>query len=446
VPYIQNTHDDQTEMLKAIGMNSIKELFDSIPESLRLKGDLNLPEGLSEMEAFQKLNELHDKNRSAAQNPFFLGAGIYHHFIPSLVDHLSGRSEFVTAYTPYQPEVSQGSLQAFFEYQTAICMLTGLEVSNASMYDGATALAEAALMAIDGTRRKQILVSSGVHPEYRKVLKTYLNYLDIEIIEIPCSNGASSFDDIENTISEKSAALILQSPNFFGTIEDLGKAANMAKKHGALSIATVDPISLSVLKPPGELGIDIATGEGQGLGIPLSFGGPGFGFLAARKERIRRLPGRVVGQTTDLDGKPAYVLTFQTREQHIRRERATSNICTNHALMALRSVIYLFAMGRTGFKKLGDIIADRSHKAAEKISAIDGYDLPFAGPFFKEFVVRCPRPASEVNSMLLEKGVIGGYELGKDYPDMENVMLFCVTEMNSSKEIDLLAELLGGIK
>lgn len=429
-------------MLAAIGAQRIEELFSNIPESIRFKGELDLPGTASELEVRQRLSELGAGNQPATRRPFFLGAGIYHHFIPSLVDHLAGRAEFVTAYTPYQPELSQGALQAFFEYQTMICMLTGLDISNASMYDGASALAEAALMAVDGTRRKEILVSKAVHPEYREVLKTYLSHLDVEVIEVECSQGVTPVKEIEKCLSENTAALLLQNPNFFGVLEDVEAAASLAKGAGALSVVSADPISLSVIRSPGECGADIATGEGQGLGIPMSFGGPGFGFLACRMERVRRLPGRIVGQTVDREGKPAYVLTFQTREQHIRRERATSNICTNHALMALRAVVYLSAFGRQGFRKLGEAIVAGSHAARERITSLDGFEAAFEAPFFTEFAVRCPKPAKEVNAHLLKEGITGGYELGRDYPGMEDLMLFCVTETTADEDVDRLIEAL----
>lgn len=446
MPYIQNTKKDQAEMLNIIGVKEIEDLYRSIPESIRFKGELNLPEGLSELEVKGQIDSMGARNRAAGQRPFFLGAGIYHHFIPSLVDHLAGRAEFVTAYTPYQPELSQGALQAFFEYQTMICMLTGLDISNASMYDGASALAEAALMAIDGTRRREVWVSRAVHPEYRTVLKTYLQHLDVQVREIPCEGGLTALDDLENNLTETSAAVLLQNPNFFGAIEDVETAASLARKHGALSIVSADPVSLSILKPPGEMGVDIAVGEGQGLGVPMSFGGPGFGFLACRMDRIRRLPGRVVGQTVDKEGRPAYVLTFQTREQHIRRERATSNICTNHALIAIRALVYLSALGRSGFEKLGKIVTAKAHGAAEKIEAVEGFSLAYNAPFFKEFTLRCPCPASKINAALLQNDIIGGYELGKDYPGMENMMLLCVTEMTGHEHVDQLVEVLRGLK
>lgn len=446
MPYIQNTESDQTEMLKQIGVDRLEDLFDSIPESLRSKKALDLPDGLTELEVRDRVAQLGARNQRFDGKPFFLGAGIYRHFIPSLVDQLAARSEFVTAYTPYQPELSQGALQIFFEYQTMICMLTGLGLSNASMYDGASALAEAALMAIDGKRKKEIVVSDAVHPEFRRVLHTYLRHLDAKIIEVPCTDGRTSPDALKQNLSSETAAVIVQNPNFFGLIENVKGAASLAHQNDALAIASVDPISLSILKSPGELGVDIATGEGQALGVPMSFGGPGFGFLACREERVRRIPGRVVGQTVDQAGKPAYVLTFQTREQHIRRERATSNICTNHALMAIRGVIYLTALGRTGFKKLGEIILAKAHKAAERIAEVPGFDLVHDAAFFKEFVVQCPQPAARINAALLEAGIVGGYDLGLVDPSMGKNMLFCVTETTTDAHVDLLIDALKTIK
>jgi glycine dehydrogenase subunit 1 len=431
-------------MLTVIGVQDMEELFASIPDSIRFKGSLKLPEGLSEMEVTQRIKELGSRNRPATDMPFFLGAGSYRHFIPALVSHLAHRSEFVTAYTPYQPELSQGALQAIFEYQTMICMLTGFDISNASMYDGASAFAEAGLMAVDGTGRKRIMVSQTVHPEYREVLKAYFNYLGVEIIEIPFAHGRTDLKTIDPKAMKGSAALLFQHPNFFGCLEEVEALADLARKNGALSIVSVDPISLSILNPPARYGTDIATGEGQSLGVPMSFGGPGFGFLACHMDRVRRLPGRIVGQTLDGRGRPAYVLTFQAREQHIRRERATSNICTNHALNALRALVYLAALGRTGFRKLGETITAKSHQAAKTLAALKGYELIFETPFFKEFAVRCPCSAHKINAALLENQIIGGYELGNDYPGMDDVMLLCVTEMTQSRDVNRLAEILKG--
>jgi len=444
--YIQNTDEDRALMLNTIGARSVEELFEDIPASIRWTGDFDIPEALSEIELSDEINRLVLKNITSSCRPSFLGAGIYRHFVPELVNHLAGRSEFVTAYTPYQPEASQGALQAFFEYQTMVCMLTGLDISNASMYDGATALAESALMAIDLKRKKKIVVSAAVHPEYRQVLATYLRHTGVEIVEIPAEKGITPVGAVLDALEgQGAAALLIQSPNFFGCIEDVKSLTTAAEAAGAFSAVSVDPISLSVLEAPGKQGAHIVTGEGQALGTPMSFGGPGFGFMTARSEFIRRLPGRIVGQTEDKAGRQAYVLTFQTREQHIRRARATSNICTNHALVALRAVVYLSALGRTGFAKLGRLVAAKSHRAAEAIIALPGYEAAFAAPFFKEFTIRCPRPAAEVNRILLEKGIVGGYEAGRDYQGCEHDMIVAVTEMTTDHELNLLIDALKGI-
>ena len=442
--YIQNTDEDRALMLETIGARSVEELFEDIPESIRWTGAFDIPEAMSELELADAVNRLALKNITSSCRPTFLGAGIYRHFVPELVNHLAGRSEFVTAYTPYQPEASQGALQAFFEYQTMICMLAGLDISNASMYDGATALTESALMAIDLKRKKRIALSAAVHPEYKQVLNTYLQHAGVEIVEIPVENGVTPTDAALGAL-EGAAALLFQSPNFFGCIEDVKSLSNAAEAAGALSALSVDPISLSVLEAPGKQGVDIVTGEGQALGTPMNFGGPGFGFMAARSEFIRRLPGRIVGQTEDKSGRRAYVLTFQTREQHIRRARATSNICTNHALVALRAVVYLSALGRTGFKTLGKLVAAKSHRAAEAITALPGFEAAFEAPFFKEFTIRCPRPAADVNRILLDKGIVGGYEAGRHFAGSENDMILAVTEMTTDHELSLLTDALKGI-
>jgi len=444
MPYIQNTDADRAHMLETIGARSLEELFEDIPKSIRWTGAFDIPEALSELELADAVNRLALKNITSSCRPTFLGAGIYRHFVPELVNHLAGRSEFVTAYTPYQPEASQGALQAFFEYQTMICMLAGLDISNASMYDGATALTESALMAIDLKRKKKIVLSAAVHPEYKQVLRTYLQHAGVEIVEIPAENGVTPVDAALSSL-EGAAALVVQSPNFFGCIEDVKSLSAAAEAAGTLCALSVDPISLSVLEAPGKQGVHIVTGEGQALGTPMNFGGPGFGFMAARSEFIRRLPGRIVGQTEDKAGRQAYVLTFQTREQHIRRARATSNICTNHALVALRAVVYLSALGRTGFKTLGKLVAAKSHQAAEMIAAIPGFEAAFGAPFFKEFTIRCPRPAAEVNGILLEKGIVGGYEAGRDFPGSEHHMIFAVTEMTTDYELNLLIDALKGM-
>jgi glycine dehydrogenase subunit 1 len=445
MPYIQNTDEDRRRMLAAVGAGSIDELFADIPEAIRWKGTLDIPDALPEMELQKRIHSLALKNVTAACRPTFLGAGSYRHFIPAVVDELAGRSEFVTAYTPYQPEASQGALQAFFEYQTLICMLTGLDISNASMYDGATALAEAALMASDLTRKDRIVVSAGVHPHSRSVLTTYLQHMGIEIVEIPLEKGTTSAAAVKAALADDAAGLLFQSPNFFGCIEDVEALAAAAAEAGALSAVSVDPVSLAILEAPGLQGADIVVGEGQALGSPMNFGGPGFGFMATREKYVRRLPGRIVGQTVDDAGRKAYVLTFQAREQHIRRGRATSNICTNHALIALRGAIYLAALGRTGFRKLGGLIAARARRVAERVTEIPGFKAAFEAPFFKEFTIKCPRPASEINRILYDSGIVGGYEAGKNYDGMDDHMILAVTELTGEDEVERLIETLKGI-
>lgn len=446
MPYIQNTDADRARMLEVIGAKSVDELFADIPDGIRLKRDLDLPEGLSEMELQQRIYSLALQNVTAFCRPTFLGAGSYRHFVPTVVDHMAGRAEFVTAYTPYQPEASQGSLQAFFEYQSMMCMLTGMDISNASMYDGGSALTEAALMAVDLKRKKRIAVSEAVHPEYRAILDTYMKYYGVEIAVIPHENGVTPPAAVRKALEGGASALLYQTPNFFGCLEEVDALAAAAADAGALAALSVDPISLSILEAPGRQGVDIVTGEGQALGSPLNYGGPGFGFMTTRVDYVRRLPGRIVGETVDVNGDKAYVLTFQTREQHIRRARATSNICTNHALVALRGAIHLTALGRTGFRKLGEVCTAKAHAAADRICALPGFEAAFAAPFFKEFTIRCPVPAAEVNRILLDNGIVGGYEPAADYAGMENDLILAVTETTPDGDVDRLVDILKGIK
>ncbi len=443
--YIQNTDSDRARMLQAVGAESVNDLFTDIPDSIRWKGEFDIPRSMTEVELENRAYELAHRNITASCRPSFLGAGSYRHFIPALVDNLAGRSEFVTAYTPYQPEASQGALQAFFEYQTMICMLTAMEISNASMYDGATALTEAALMAVGLTRRKKIVAAATLHPQSRAVLATYLRHTDISITEVPAKNGVVDEKSLRDALDDETACLLLQSPNFFGCIEDSAGLIGAASEKGVLTAVSVDPISLSILEPPGKLGADIVVGEGQSLGTPLSYGGPGFGFLAAREKHIRQMPGRIVGKTVDEKGRIAYVLTFQAREQHIRRARATSNICTNHALIALRAAVYLAALGREGFRNLGRTCAAAAHEAARRICEVKGFELAFAAPFFKEFTIRCPVPAGEVNRKLLDAGIVGGFEAEKEYDGCSDLMILAVTEMTTRVDVDRLVDCLKGI-
>jgi len=442
MPYIPHTISDIQEMLKGIGVGNLDELFSSIPKELQLSKPLNLPAPLSEIEATKLLSELAEQNTNSTRTPFFLGGGCYNHFIPAVVDHLAHRSEFYTAYTPYQPETSQGVLTAFFEYQTMMCELTGTEVSNASLYDGATALAEAILMALHFSGRKKVIISRAIHPEYRATVKTWLEDLDINIVEIDFSDAVTSLQALEKALDEQTACVAYQSPNFFGVIEPADEIVRLVRKYeNILAIAVVNPISSGVLKSPGSYGVDIVVGDAQPLGNRMSFGGPHLGFLATRMEYIRRMPGRIVGETTDNKGNRGFVLTLSTREQHIRREKATSNICSNEALCAIRTAIYLAAVGKEGLKQIAYLCLQKAHYAADKISEIKGFKLLYQ-PFFNEFVIKCPKAPEEINKKLLENGIIGGLALGRFYPELKDSMLFCVTEMNTKEEIDKLVNLL----
>jgi len=434
--YVPHTDDDRKKMLEKIGAKDFSELLEPIPQSLRLKDKLKLPEPLSEMELVKLLNRMAEENKNLSHSISFLGAGAYDHFIPSVVNHIISRSEYYTAYTPYQAEVSQGTLQVIYEFQSLICQLTGMDVANASMYDGATAVAEAALMAHSHTERNVVLVADSINHHYRTVLNTYANALPIEVKTIPLENGMVDLAYLEKRMDEKVACLILQSPNFFGLIEDVEKMETIVHSKGGLLAMVCDPISLGILKPPGEYNADIALGEGQGMGIPLSFGGPYLGFFAAKKEFIRRMPGRIVGQTTDSQGKRGFVLTLQTREQHIRREKATSNICTNEALCALASTVYLSVMGKEGLKKVAELCLQKSHYAFEQICSINGFKPKFSAPFFKEFAIETPFPPERIIESLSKKNVFAGVDLEKFGTKMTNALLVCVTEKRTKEEID----------
>lgn len=447
--YIPNTDADRTAMLKAIGVKNIDELFHDVPEALRYP-ELKLPPPVSEMEILRELREISEYNTDLEHTPGFLGAGAYRHFVPSVVGHVIGRSEFYTAYTPYQPEISQGTLQSIFEYQSMICALTGMDVANASHYDGATALAEAVLMAVSVSRgkRRKIVFSAGVHPEYRAVVRSYTQGMGLKIVgeEI----NATATGELAGMIDSDTACAIVQNPNFLGYLEDpaiLRALADTAHRAGALFVVSVDPISLGLFAPPTDYGADIVCGEGQALGGGLYFGGPYLGFFACRQQYVHKMAGRIVGQTLDRNGQRGFVLTLSAREQHIRREKATSNICSNEALMALAAAVYLAAMGKTGLRKVAELCYHKAHYAAKQLSALPGYSLLSSKPFFKEFPLRCPSPVDEINEYLLEEwGIIGGYDLEKDYPDLANTMLVCVTEMNAKEEIDELVEALRSMK
>ena len=423
--YIPNTLDEQAGMLASLGLRSIDELFSDIPAEFRNPA-LDLPAPLSELEIQRELGALAARNRPLGSGPSFLGAGCYHHFIPAIVKALITRGEFLTAYTPYQAEASQGTLQVIYEFQTLVCNLFGMEVANAGMYDGATSLAEAALMACRVTRRNKVVVLDTVSPVYNEVIHTYCRSQNIEIVTTSPESPAIDGD---------SACIVAQYPNFFGYIEDLAGLMDTAHAHGALGVVSCDPIAVGLFQPPGHYGADIVTGEGQPLGIPASFGGPYLGLFATKQEFIRQMPSRLAGRTVDRNGETGYVLTLQTREQHIRRERATSNICTNEALYALASTIYLAALGKSGLRQVAELCYHKAHYAAAQIAALPGYSLPLPGTFFQEFVVRCPQPAAEINRKLMERNILGGLDVGGRWP---NGLLLCVTEMSTKDEIDAL--------
>ncbi len=441
--YIPHTDADRAEMLAAIGVERIEDLFHDVPAAHRFP-QLDLPEPLSEMEIMAELQALSEENLDVGHFTSFLGAGAYNHYVPRIVDQIISRSEFYTAYTPYQPEISQGTLQSIFEYQSMVCALTGMEVANASHYDGATSTAEAVIMALNVARgrRKRVILSPAVHPEYRAVVRTYTQGMGLDIVGD--ENSAAGLDDALALLDKNTACLIVQNPNFFGQIEDLGGVAERVHAAGALLVVVVDPISLGLLKPPGEYGADIVVGEGQALGNGLNFGGPYLGLFACRQKHVRKSAGRLVGQTVDAEGKRGFVLTLSTREQHIRRGRATSNICTNEALCALAAAVHLAALGKRGLRTLAELCYHKAHYAAGRIAALEGYQVIEDKPFFKEFVVRCPAPVREINDYLLEEwGIIGGYDLGRDYAHLENHMLLCVTEVIRREEIDALVDALA---
>jgi len=432
--YLSLTPEERREMLAALGLENVDQLFSSIPATVRLGRRLNLPAPMSESEVLDFFKAAGAKNVSTEDRACFLGAGAYNHFIPSVIDSIISRSEFYTAYTPYQPEISQGTLQSIFEYQTLICQLTGMDVANASLYDGSSATAEATLMSTRVTGRKRVLVSATLHPEYRRVLGTYISNLDIQAQEIRCGDdGRLDAAELASALSADVAAVILQSPNFFGVIEDIAAVAGVARPAGALTVVAVsEALSLGLLKPPGDLGADIVAGEGQSFGVPLSFGGPYLGLFACREQHKRQMPGRLVGQTVDTEGRRGFVLTLSTREQHIRREKATSNICTNQGLCALIAAIYLSALGRKGLRE----VAEQNLRKAHYLKRLLGDRLVFSGPTFNEFVVRCPQKPEELNRRLLGEGIIGGLPLGRFFGDRTDQMLVCVTEQTTRSQMD----------
>lgn len=443
--YIPNTEEDRSLMLQAIGVSSMEELFDQIPSELHFKGRLKIPNRLDQISLARRMVLLSKKNLSAEEYPSFLGAGVYDHYVPPTVGAILGRSEFYTSYTPYQPEMSQGMLQTIYEFQTLVAELTEMDVANASMYDGATALAEAALMAREITGRRTIAIVGTTSRHYIDVVQTYCDHVGVRVEIIETSDGVISPSTIRNRVTSEIAAVIVQQPNFYGNVEDINDIFEEVHRAGAISIASVDPIALSILTPPGKYGADIVVGEGQALGCPMGFGGPMLGFLACRSQFMRRLPGRIVGETKDADGKRAYVMTLRTREQDIRRERATSNICTNEALYALAATVYLATMGKRGLAEVGALCLHKAHYAAEMIAAIPGYSMMFPGvPYFKEFAIKTPLAADTINDFLLECGMIGGLPISG--PDNSYGMLICVTEQRTRQEIDSLAECLRNFR
>lgn len=443
-PYIPMTQEQQKAMLSSLAMKSSEELFSAIPEALRLKKELDLPEPLSEYELKKQMQTLVQQNFDASWNLCFLGAGIYDHIIPSAVGHLLSRQEFYTAYTPYQPEISQGVLQAIFEYQTMIAELTGMDAANASLYDGASALYEAILLAVRHTDRKEVLLARSINPEYRKTVASILRYSDITLKEIGFytqdnpKSGTLDVAALTESLNENTAAVVIQSPNFFGILEDLNALSEKAKKVGALLIAVCDPVSLGVFESPGALGADIAVGEAQPLGNPMNFGGPLLGYFAVKNPYIRRMPGRIVGETTDSEGRRGFVLTLQAREQHIRREKATSNICTNEALCALAASIYLSLMGKLGLKEVATQCINKSAYAYQSLLETGQVSEVFKAPFFREFVVRPVVRPEKLNDELMADSIVGGYDLSNVYPELEGCWMVAVTEKRTKEEIDFL--------
>lgn len=444
--YLPVTEKDQQEMLDVIGIETIDGLFADIPEQVRYRGDLPVSAALSEPALLRHMSRLAGKNADLDQYASFLGAGIYDHHVPVVINHVISRSEFYTAYTPYQPEISQGELQAIFEFQSYICELTGMAAANASMYDGATALAEAGALASGATRRKKLVVSRAIHPEARQILHTSAHGLGLEVVEIGCVDGLTDLAALQAAIDDKTAAVLLQSPNFFGGIEDIPAVEPAIHAAGALLVVSANPLSLGLLEAPGKWGADIVVGDAQPLGIHGSLGGPTCGYFAVAEPWKRRMPGRIVGQTVDREGKRCFVLTLQAREQHIRREKATSNICSNQALLALCASVYLSVMGKEGLREAALLNLRKSHYAADVIGALPGVTLSGGTGFFNEFVVRLPEGSpsiAEMNEKLLADGFIGGYDLGRDYPELAGHLLLAVTERRTKDEIDQFANRLG---
>ncbi|WP_232699623.1 aminomethyl-transferring glycine dehydrogenase subunit GcvPA [Brevibacillus daliensis] len=444
--YLPTTEEDKKEMLDFLGVSSVDELFSDIPEEVRFQGMMKLDEALSEPDLVKFMSGLANKNANFTTHVNFLGAGTYQHYAPSTVNHMLLRGEFFTAYTPYQPEISQGELQAIFEFQTMVCELTGMEVANSSMYDGFTSMAEAAMMAAGHKGKKRVVVSKAVHPETRHVLSTYAYGQEVEVVEVDYTNeGVTDLDSLKVALQNDTAAVLVQYPNFFGSVEDLRALEEIVHAAGALLIVSANPVALGLLEAPGKLGADIVVGDMQPFGIPVSFGGPHCGYFATTSKLMRKMPGRIVGQTKDEDGKRGFVLTLQAREQHIRREKATSNICSNQALLALASSIALTGLGKQGVQEMAKMNVQKAYYAKQELAKVNGVEAVFEAPFFNEFVVKLPVSVSEANKVLLSKGIIGGYDLELAYPELYGHMLIAVTELRTKDEIDQLVKELEAI-
>ncbi len=447
--YVPNTRQEQQAMLEHMELSSIEDLLETVPDNVRLDRPLALPPARSEPDLKRLLNTMAARNKNLDTTISFLGAGTYDHAIPSIVPHLQRRSEFVTSYTPYQPEVSQGMLQAIYEFQTMVCQITGLDIANASLYDGSTALVEAVLLALGPGGRGEVVISAGVDPQYRRVLQTYAFARGFEIKEVPVYNGVTSLEDLDAAVSPTTAAVVIQQPNFFGCVENVHSIEAITHKGKALFVTSItEPASLGILTPPGSYGADIAVGEMMSFGNTMSYGAPALGFMAAKQKFMRLLPGRLVGQTIEEGGskQTGYVLTLQTREQHIRRERATSNICTNQSLLAVGATIFLAALGKQGFREMSELCLQKAHYAHRQITAIPGFTAAFSSPFFDEFVIKTPVSADRLQQHFAQAAILGGYPLDKSYVGMKNAMLFCVTETRTKEDIDLLVNVLKEVQ
>jgi glycine dehydrogenase subunit 1 len=441
--YTSATDADRREMLSAIGADSVDELFEALPAGVRLDRDLGLSPGMTESQVYERLRALAARNADAESELCFIGAGMYDHYVPAIVDAITSRSEFLTPYTPYQPEISQGTLQTMFEFQTAISELMGLPVAGAGLYEGPSSVASAGYLAIAATGRRRFVASRGVHPHSRATLQTYSAGFGAEVVETGLEDGVTDAQALADALDDQTAAVFLQQPNFLGAVEDIAALAERAKEVGALVVVSADPIAAGILRPPGECGADVAVGEGQPLGNRLDFGGPSFGFFAATEEHIRRMPGRIAGETTDVDGRRGFVLALQTREQHIRREKATHNICTSQQLNALQGVIYLSWLGKRGLVELGELLVQRTAYARERLAALDGVELLHDAPVVREFAVRLDASVDQVLDLCAADGIAAGYPLGREYPEHEDGLLVAVTERRTREDIDRLAESLG---